>query len=433
MLRLLGLSMAIGIAAAIVASGFLWLMARGQELVWKQLPAQLGLFSADGRLAWWWITLVLLVAAGVVILARRMPGATGGGPLSGFHFDDAPAIMPSVLIAALASLLFGVALGPEAPLIVLGSAVGALFIWRQARPDPAASPMALALMALGGLAAISAVFGNPYVTAFMMLEFAAFGLIPTRLILPGFVALGSSYLVQLGIWGLPGFGVHPLAVPDVPAYSVIGVGDLIAGVAVAVIAAALALVVQKAAQVIDRLQTRRPVTTLVGAALITAAAAVTAVWMVGVPLDSVLFSGQSGMAGLIAETSLVAVLAILLLKAVAYAVALGGGFRGGPIFPATFLGVAVGVAVHLIVPGVSVTPMAAVGIAAAAVVMIRLPGTAGLMAMLLVAGGSVAVAPFAILGAVIGAVLRAVADRRLDAPSPAARTSAAPASDRNGA
>ncbi len=431
--RILGLAVLVGVCAAVAASVFLWLMARGQELIWDRLPRQFGLVGSDGRLAWWWIALVLVVAAGVVALARRMPGATGNGPLSGFHFNDAPAIMPSVLIASFATLLFGIALGPEAPLIVLGSGVGALFAWRAARPDPSASPIAMAMMMVGGLAAISAVFGNPFITAFMLLEFSAFGLVPARLIVPGFVALASSYLVQVGLWGLPGFGVHPLSVPGVPVYSTVKFGDLVTGVVVALIAAALSILIQKAGSAIDRLQRHRPLPVLVGAALITAAVAIIAVEFLGLPLDSVLFSGQTGMPSLIAETSLVAVIAILLFKAVAYAVALGGGFRGGPIFPATFLGVAVGVAVHLIVPNVSVTPLAAVGIAASAGAMIRLPGTSGLLAMLLVSTGSVAVAPFAILGAVIGVVIRVFMDGRSSHVAAAGSSSAAaaPSSGRN--
>jgi H+/Cl- antiporter ClcA len=247
------------------------------------------------------------------------------------------------------------------------------------------------------------------------------------------VALGSSYLVQIGIWGLPGFGVHPLSVPDVPTYSTVAFGDLVAGLVVALVAAGVALVIRQSATVIDRVQQRRPIPVLIGAALTTSIAAIVAVNVVGVSVDEVLFSGQSGMGSLIAETSLIAVIAILVLKAVAYAVALGGGFRGGPIFPATFLGVAVGVMVHLIVPQVSVTATAAAGIAAAAAAMIRLPGTSGLLAMLLLSAGSVAVAPLAIIGAVVGSVARLFVDARMSQSVPAsgAADATTPASGRN--
>ena len=122
-------------------------------------------------------------------------------------------MVPSVLLAALATLIFGFALGPEAPLIVLGTAVGAILM-RKADPKARA-----AVMLLGGAAAIGAILGNPFVTGFMLLEFAAIGVLPSMLIVPVFVALATGYLVQLGIAGLPGFGTHSLAVPGLPAYT----------------------------------------------------------------------------------------------------------------------------------------------------------------------------------------------------------------------
>ena len=101
----------------------------------------------------------------------------------------------------------------------------------------------------------------------------------------------------------------------------------------------------------------------------------------------------------------------MLLKALAYAAALGGGMRGGPIFPATFLGVGVAITVALALPWAGVTALVVTGIAASAAGMIKLPGTSALLAALLAVGSGAAVAPFAILGAVIGLLMRMAADR----------------------
>jgi H+/Cl- antiporter ClcA len=54
----------------------------------------------------------------------------------------------------------------------------------------------------------------------------------------------------------------------------------------------------------------------------------------------VLFSGKSGIPDLIAQTSTKVVPGLLVVKAVGYAISMGCGFRGGPVFPAIFLGVA---------------------------------------------------------------------------------------------
>ncbi|CAB4834075.1 MAG: hypothetical protein F2889_03765 [Actinobacteria bacterium] len=90
----------------------------------------------------------------------------------------------------------------------------------------------------------------------------------------------------------------------------------------------------------------------------------------------------------------------------------GGGYRGGPIFPSTFLGVAVGFLGSLVFPEISVTAMAATGIAATATVMLRLPFTSALLAMVLLSSSGPAVAPFAIKGAVVGFGVRQGLDKR---------------------
>jgi ABC-type branched-subunit amino acid transport system permease subunit len=46
--------------------------------------------------------------------------------------------------------------------------------------------------------------------------------------------------------------------------------------------------------------------------------------------------------------------------------------------------------------------------------MLRLPFTSGMLAMLLIGGAGTAIAPFAIIGAVVGFIIRQVLDR-LDA------------------
>ena len=59
----------------------------------------------------------------------------------------------------------------------------------------------------------------------------------------------------------------------------------------------------------------------------------------GAGYDDVLFSGQSAIPQELAENSAGVLLVILVAKALAYAICLGCGFRGGPVFPAVFIGV----------------------------------------------------------------------------------------------
>jgi H+/Cl- antiporter ClcA len=412
------LAIIIGLIAATAASFFMWIVDGGQELFYKKLPESFGWDSLPA----WWVIALLVVGAVLVFVARRLPGATGGSPLSGFHFTNPPSWAPGILLAALGTLVFGASLGPEGPLIVLGSAVGAVLVKRMGSDD-----VTKLAMLLGGMAAIGTIFGNPFVAAFMLLEFGAMGALPSAALVPAFVSLGAGYVTLVGWGSWTGFGVHVLSVPGMPAYPTIQPEDLIAGLIVALVVAVLAAMARELGERTDVLSKARPTVVLFAVAVITAVTAIVvhAVW--DVPFDQILFSGQSGMAGLVTETSAAAVVAIVVGKLIVYGIALGGGFRGGPVFPATFIGVGFGVLASLVFTNLSVSAMAAVGISAAATVMLRLPFTSGMLAMLLIGGAGAGIAPFAIIGAVVGFIVRQLLDR-LDANRASeAEAAAAPA------
>lgn len=408
-MKALVLAIVIGVIAATAASVFLWIVDGGQELFYKTLPEKFGWETIPA----WWVLLMLLLGAALVLAGRKLPGATGGSPLSGFHFTNPVSWAPGILVAAVGTLAFGAALGPEGPLIVLGSALGAILLRK-------AGEQAQKLgMLLGGMAAIGTVFGNPFVAAFMLLEFAAMGAAPAAVLLPCFVALGAGYITLVGWGSWTGFGVHSLTVPGLPSYETIHPTDLLAGLLVAIVVAILAALARELGERTDVLAGKRPTAVLLAVAIITAGVAILVTTVFDVPYNQILFSGQTGMTSLIAQTSAAAVLAIVIGKLVVYGLALGGGFRGGPVFPATFIGVGFGVLTALVFTNISVSPMAAVGIAAAATVMLRLPFTSALLGMLLIGGAGAGIAPFAIVGSVVGFIARQALDK-LDAKRKAA-------------
>jgi H+/Cl- antiporter ClcA len=63
--------------------------------------------------------------------------------------------------------------------------------------------------------------------------------------------------------------------------------------------------------------------------------------LLGANSADVLFSGQASVPAEVAETSAATLVVLLVAKGLGYAISLGCGFRGGPVFPAIFLGIAV--------------------------------------------------------------------------------------------
>ena len=71
--------------------------------------------------------------------------------------------LPSILLAAFATLALGLVLGPEAPLIALGLGLGSVAV-RLVRVEGTEAEL---LVLAGAFAAIAALFGSPLVAAFL--------------------------------------------------------------------------------------------------------------------------------------------------------------------------------------------------------------------------------------------------------------------------
>jgi H+/Cl- antiporter ClcA len=199
--------------------------------------------------------------------------------------------------------------------------------------------------------------------------------------------------------------------------------DLLLAVPLAVAVAALVAQALHNARRFRSWGNGRPVIVpLVLAALGIAAVAVTVEAISGEPVDVVLFSGQSALGSVLAATSVGTLLLIALAKAVAYALSLGGGFRGGQIFPAIYLGAVLASAAALLVPSSTVQGLLPAALAAGAAATLRAPFSAALLAVLLTASSGSAVTAPALLGSVAGMLTASALDRLRRVP-------AVPASD----
>ncbi len=406
--KLLGLASVVGLGAGLVAVAYLAVEHGLDHLVWTSVPEQFGWSEP----AAWWVVLVLVAGALGVFAASKLPGHGGHAPLDGFRLDIGPAQVASVLLAAMCSLVAGAVLGPEAPLLAAGTAVGAALA---ARATPEVRRLA---MVCGGASAMGMIFGNPLITVILLLEAAVLkgsrgGKAALMAILPVLFALGFGYAVQVGFTNVPGVGSSELAVPGLPAYPTLSVGDLVAAVPTALVAGLLAAVAVEAGRRIRVLSSPRPLAAIVVAGLVVAAMALTVQYSTTLSVDAVLFSGQAAIPTVLTVTSVGTLLLVGIAKAVAYSVSLGGGFRGGMIFPAVYLGVIVGTIASLILPSAALAPMVATGIAAGSAAVVRLPITSTMFAVLLCAESGLATTTPAIIGACIGLLVRVAADARM--------------------
>jgi H+/Cl- antiporter ClcA len=367
------------------------------HVVWDVVPEELGWSEP----AWWYVVLVPGLAGLLVAAAVRLPGHGGHSPLEGLGAEPIPPLaLASILPAALATLGLGLVLGPEAPLIALGLGLGALTVSLIRLEGTGAQLLVLA----GAFAAVAALFGGPLVAAFLLFEVtAASGKIPAqqigRALLPGFVAAGTGALVFTGVADWPGLHETNLSLPSVPPYETLRVTDLAWCLLMAVVVAVVVVVIRHLAHGVAAQSVRGPVRLLVVAGLAVGALAVVFRATADRPVDLVLFSGQAELPAVIAEGSAGVLVLLVLAKGLAYALSLGAGFRGGPVFPAIAIGVAAAMAAADVLPGLHTTPAVATGIAAGTTAVLRVPFTAVLLVSLLMGSSAFNVAPIAVLAA----------------------------------
>ncbi len=410
--RLLGLATVVGLVASCAAIGFVAVEHWLQHVLWHAAPEAFGWSRVPG----WWVLAVLLVGAGLVAAALRLPGHGGHRPLQGFALDVGPGAIGSVVLAALASLAFGAVLGPEAPLLAIGTAMAAV-IYRGSN-----STERDILMVAGAVSAMGYIFGNPLVTSIMVLELFVLrggvgGRSAVAQLLPVAVALGFGFLLQVGVAQWDGFGESILAVPGLIEYPNVLLRDLLVSLPVAVAIAVVVTAAFRVAAAYERKARPRPLPALLVAAALIAATALVTRWLTDEPVDVVLFSGQAAIPETLAIGSAGTLLIIAAAKAVAYGISLGAGFRGGAVFPAVFIGLAIGTATALVLDESSLPAFVAAGIAAGAAAAVRLPFTSVLLAYALCAASGPAVISLAIPAAALGLLVRAAIDAKLDGRS----------------
>ncbi|EFF2351068.1 ion channel protein [Escherichia coli] len=331
-------AVAIGIASSLILIVVMKIASVLQNLLWQRLPGTLGI-AQDSPL--WIIGVLTLTGIAVGLVIRFSQGHAGPDPacepLIGAPVP--PSALPGLIVALILGLAGGVSLGPEHPImtvnIALAVAIGARLL-------PRVNRMEWTILASAGT--IGALFGTPVAAALIFSQtLNGSSEVPLwdRLFAPLMAAAAGA--LTTGLFFHPHFSL-PIA-----HYGQMEMTDILSGAIVAAIAIAAGMV---AVWCLPRLhammhQMKNPVLVLGIGGFILGILGV-----IGGPVS--LFKGLDEMQQMVANqafsTSDYFLLAVI--KLAALVVAAASGFRGGRIFPAVFVGVALGLMLHENVPAV---------------------------------------------------------------------------------
>jgi chloride channel protein, CIC family len=394
----------VGVVVSLAAWCFLEGTVQMQHLLFDHLPSSLGY---DEGAPLWYLLLVLGLAGVIVGLTIvRLPGRGGHVPVHGLSAGGSPAQgldLVGVLLAGAGTIAFGLVLGPEAPLIALGAGL-ALHTIRLTRREVPQEGL-LVVSAAGSFAAVAFIFSSPIIAAVLLIEATGLGGARQRIVLlPGLMAAGIGSLVSIGIGSLSGLSAadYALGPLDLPQFNQPTVVEFAWALGLSVVVALAGHIVLRVGRETERIATPRPLAAAIVVGLLVAGLA----FLFGRTTDespiAVLLSGQDQLPALVARAgtlSLSTLVLLIVFKGVAYGLCMGR-FRGGPTFPAVFLGTAGGI-VAAGLPGLSTTPAVAICMAAATVTILNLPLSSIVLAILLTAGAGVGSAPLIIVAVVV--------------------------------
>lgn len=322
----------IGIASSLVLIVTMKVASVLQNILWSVLPLSLGL-NAGGHL--WTIAILTLTGIAVGLVIRFSPGHAGPDPAAE-SLVGAPvstSALPGLIAALILGLAGGVSLGPEHPIMVVNIALAVAI---GSRLFPRVSSLDWTILAASGT--IGALFGTPVAAALIFSQtLNGSNDVPLwdRLFAPLLAAAAGALTTSLF------FNPHfSLPIPHYPQMRLV---DIFSGAVVALIAIAVGMVAVWCLPRLHALMHRlkSPVLTLgIGGFLLGILGTVGG--------HITLFKGLDEMQQMAFSQTLTGgdFMLIALVKLAALVLAAASGFRGGRIFPAVFVGVALGLMLH---------------------------------------------------------------------------------------
>ncbi|GAA2945254.1 ion channel protein [Streptomyces violaceus] len=333
-------ALAVGVISSLLLVGVEVAAEELEDVLWRTVPDALGI----GRYSVAWM-FVMLFATGVAVglVVWKVPGHAGPDPAT-VGLDAPilpPVVLPGLLLAAALMLAGGPSLGPENPIIAVN--VG-LAVWLGGRVLPRAPGRIWP--ALAEAATIGALFGTPVAAALVISEVLARqetrGLLWDNLFAPLTAATAGSLTVALID--------HPSFDLNLPSIGRPGWSDLLAAIVVASAGALLGMCAVRAFPYVHGAfrRLRHPMLMLPAGGIVLGG-----LGALGGHLT--LFKGLDEIAELAHDPdgwSAGEFAVMTVVKLAALLVAASCGFRGGRIFPAVFVGTALGLCAHALVSGV---------------------------------------------------------------------------------
>lgn len=322
----------IGVASSIVLVVVMKVASVLQSILWSSLPAKLGI-PLDSP--FWTLLMLTLTGVAVGLVLRYSTGHGGPDPATEplIGAPVATSTLPGLLCALIIGLAGGVSLGPEHPIMVVNIA---LAVAAGARLFPRVTALDWTVLASAGT--IGALFGTPVAAALIFSQtLGSTNDVPLwdRLFAPLMSAAAGALTTSLFF--------HPHFSLPIAHYGQMQLVDIFSGAVVAAIAIALGMIAVWCLPRLHQLMHRlgHPVLILgIGGFLL---------GILGIIGGNItLFKGLSEMQQLaFSQTFSVSdYLLFAVVKLAALVVAAACGFRGGRIFPAVFVAVALGLMLH---------------------------------------------------------------------------------------
>ncbi|WP_174507739.1 ion channel protein [Klebsiella oxytoca] len=322
----------IGVASSLVLIVTMKIAAILQHFLWSSIPSGLGI---DASSSLWIIAILTLTGIAVGLIVRYSPGHAGPDPATEALIGEPinTGALPGLGAALVLGLAGGVSLGPEHPIMVMNIA---LAVAVGSRLFPRVSSLDWTILAASGT--IGSLFGTPVAAALIFSQtLNSSNDVPLwdRLFAPLLAAAAGALTTDLFF--------HPNFSLPIPVYAQMHLVDIFSGAIVTLIAIAVGMV---AVWCLPRLHTlmnrlKNPVLVLgLGGLLLGILGALGG--------HITLFKGLDEMQQIAVSQTLTSgdFLLIALVKLAALVIASASGFRGGRIFPAVFVGVALGLMLH---------------------------------------------------------------------------------------